>query len=61
LKILNYISGEFVEPESGEWLEDLSPATGEKIALVPKSNQNDINKAVYAAKKALPEWSSLQI
>ncbi len=59
MKILNYISGEFVEPESGEWLEDLSPATGEKIALVPKSNQNDINKAVYAAKKALPEWSSL--
>tara|TARA_B100000214_G_scaffold373842_1_gene355080 strand:- start:4941 stop:6377 length:1437 start_codon:yes stop_codon:yes gene_type:complete len=59
LKILNYISGKFVEPESGEWLEDLAPATGEKIALVPKSNHNDINKAVDAAKKALPEWSSL--
>ena len=59
MNILNYISGKFVEPESGEWLEDLAPATGEKIALVPKSNHNDINKAVDAAKKALPEWSSL--
>jgi aminomuconate-semialdehyde/2-hydroxymuconate-6-semialdehyde dehydrogenase len=59
LNILNYISGKFVEPESGEWLEDLSPATGEKIALIPKSNHHDINKAVDAARKALPAWSSL--
>tara|TARA_B100001778_G_scaffold70943_1_gene56346 strand:+ start:11495 stop:12931 length:1437 start_codon:yes stop_codon:yes gene_type:complete len=59
LNILNYISGKFTEPDSGEWLEDLSPATGELIALIPKSNQNDINKAVHAAKEALPEWSSL--
>ena len=59
MNILNYISGEFVEPESGEWLEDLSPATGEKIALIPKSNHHDINKAVDAARKALPAWSSL--
>ena len=33
MKILNYLSGDFVEPESGEWLEDLSPATVEIIAL----------------------------
>ena len=59
MNILNYISGKFTEPDSGEWLEDLSPATGELIALIPKSNQNDINKAVHAAKEALPEWSSL--
>ena len=59
MNILNYISGKFVEPESGEWLEDLSPATGEKIALIPKSNHHDINKAVDAARKALPAWSSL--
>ena len=59
MNILNYIYGKFTEPDSGEWLEDLSPATGELIALIPKSNQNDVNKAVHAAKEALPQWSSL--
>lgn len=59
MNILNYIYGKFTEPDSREWLEDLSPATGELIALIPKSNQNDVNKAVHAAKEALPQWSSL--
>ena len=59
LNLLNYISGNFIEPETGEWLENFSPATGEVISLVPKSGQNDINMAVEAAKQALPSWSSL--
>jgi len=59
LNLRNYISGEFIEPETGEWLENFSPATGEIIALVPKSGQNDINMAVESAKQALPSWSAL--
>ena len=59
LNLRNYISGEFIEPETGEWLENFSPATGEIIALVPKSGQNDINMAVESAIQALPSWSAL--
>ena len=59
LNLRNYISGEFIEPETGEWLENFSPATGKIIALVPKSGQNDINMAVESAKQALPSWSAL--
>ena len=59
LNLRNYISGEFIEPETGEWLENFSPATGKIIALVPKSGQNDINMAVESAMQALPSWSAL--
>ena len=59
LKILNYISGLFCEPNSGEWMEDYSPATGEIIGYVPKSNESDVDKAVSSAREALPNWSSL--
>ena len=59
LNLRNYISGEFIDQETGEWLENFSPATGEIIALVPKSGQNDINMAVESAIQALPSWSAL--
>src|SRR5213079_1512648 len=33
-----------------------NPATGETIAEVPASTAEDVDRAVQAAKKALPEW-----
>ena len=57
--LLNYISGEFRPAQCEEWLNDLSPATGMRIARVPKSNVDDVNSAVNAARDALHEWSSL--
>ena len=59
LKLQNYISGLFIEPDSKEWMDDLSPATGEIIGQVPKSQKSDVDRAVKAAKDALPYWSSL--
>jgi aminomuconate-semialdehyde/2-hydroxymuconate-6-semialdehyde dehydrogenase len=59
LKLQNYISGLFTEPDSREWMDDYSPATGEIIGQVPKSQKSDVDRAVKAAKDALPYWSSL--
>ena len=59
LKLQNYISGLFIEPDSKEWMDDYSPATGEIIGQVPKSQKSDVDRAVKAAKDALPYWSSL--
>src|SRR5438874_5625299 len=37
-------------------MEVLNPATGEVIAEVPAATAEDVDRAVQAAKKALPEW-----
>jgi 1-pyrroline dehydrogenase len=52
----NYIGGEWVDSAAGETMEVLNPATGETIAEVPASTEEDANRAVDAAKAALPEW-----
>jgi 1-pyrroline dehydrogenase len=52
----NYIGGEWVDSAGGETMEVLNPATGETIAEVPASTEEDANRAVEAAKAALPEW-----
>ena len=52
----NFVGGEWIDASGGETMEVLNPATGETIAEVPRSSAEDVNKAVAAAKKALPEW-----
>ncbi len=52
-----FIGGEFVKPESGEYLDVNNPATGEVLAKVAKANEQDVDKAVKAAQDAFPEWS----
>mgnify|MGYP001763699470 FL=1 len=52
-----FIGGEFVKPESGEYLDVSNPATGEVLAKVAKANEQDVDKAVKAAQDAFPEWS----
>jgi len=52
----NFVGGEWVGATGGETMEVLNPATGETIADVPRSSAEDVDRAVQAAKKALPEW-----
>jgi 1-pyrroline dehydrogenase len=52
----NLVGGEWVDAVDGGTMEVLNPATGETIAEVPRGTQADVDRAVEAAKKALPEW-----
>ena len=52
----NYIGGEWVDSASGETFESTSPATGDSIGVFPKSNAEDVDVAVDAAKAAFEEW-----
>ncbi len=52
----NLVGGEWVDAAAGETMEVLNPATGETIAEVPRASAEDVDRAVQAAKRALPEW-----
>src|SRR5213083_1489471 len=52
----NFVGGEWVDAAEGGTMEVINPATGETIAEVPSGTQADVDRAVEAAKKALPEW-----
>jgi len=52
----NFVGGEWVDSSGGETMEVLNPSTGEVIAEVARSTAEDANRAVEAAKNALPEW-----
>jgi aldehyde dehydrogenase (NAD+) len=53
----NYIGGEWVKGASGEWFENLNPAdTSDVIGRFPRSNAEDVNNAVAAAKSAADRW-----
>src|SRR5213595_636768 len=52
----NFVGGEWVDAVEGGTMEVVNPATGETIAEVPSGTQADVDRAVEAAKKALPEW-----
>ncbi len=58
-KIENYINGKLVKPESGNYLENFNPATGEIYSWIPDSDERDVQKAIEAAKNAFPVWSKM--
>jgi aminomuconate-semialdehyde/2-hydroxymuconate-6-semialdehyde dehydrogenase len=57
-QILNYINGEFADPENGKFMDNVNPATGEVYSQTPDSDADDVQLAVDAAKLAFPAWST---
>jgi aldehyde dehydrogenase (NAD+) len=54
-----FIDGEWVAPSSKDYFKTINPCTKETLAEISEANEKDVNKAVAAARKALPEWVSI--
>jgi aminomuconate-semialdehyde/2-hydroxymuconate-6-semialdehyde dehydrogenase len=55
----NYINGELVAPQNGQYLDNYEPATGTVYSKIPNSEAADVATAVQAAQAAFPAWSGL--
>lgn len=55
------IDGEFIESKSTNFVEALSPLSGEILAKVPCMLESEIHKAVNSAHKAFLEWKDTPI
>ncbi|HEU4480960.1 MAG TPA: aldehyde dehydrogenase family protein [Actinomycetota bacterium] len=54
-----FVGGEWVEPLSGEHLKTINPATEEVLSAVPVAGEEDVARAVTAARGALEPWQRL--
>jgi betaine-aldehyde dehydrogenase len=50
-----YVDGAFVDPASAATIDVIDPSTSEVIARTPAANQEDVDRAVRAARKAFDE------
>ncbi len=57
----NFIGGAWVPSSGSERLPITNPASGETLAEVPLSAAADLDRAVAAARAALPEWRSVSV
>lgn len=59
MDIQNFINGQYVDPASGQWLDNVEPATGKVYGRIPDSDERDVEEAVIAAKAAFPAWAAM--
>ncbi len=60
--IKNFINGKWVDAKSGDTFETRMPAKwNEVLAVVAKSDKEDVDEAVKAAKKAFKKWKKVPV
>ncbi|MBI4179494.1 CoA-acylating methylmalonate-semialdehyde dehydrogenase [bacterium] len=57
----NFIGGRWTSPRSDHGRQAVDPATGELIAKVTESTQEEIREAVNAAEHAAPQWAATPV
>lgn len=61
LRLQNFIGGQWVDASTSSADVIPNPATGEAIAIVPLSAQEDVDKAVAAASAAFESWKKTAV
>lgn len=56
--IKNFVGGAFIKADSAEFINNYNPATGKVYSYIPDSSETDVERAVQAAERAFPEWST---
>lgn len=54
-----FLDGAFVEPANGNKFATVNPATEETLSMISAGDGSDVDRAVAAARSALPAWSGL--
>ena len=54
-----FINGQWVEAEDNKSFESNNPADGSFLAHISEASEGDVDKAVAAARAALPGWTAL--
>ena len=57
----NFIGGEWVAPNSGEYFDNISPVDGTVLTRIPRSNEADVDAAVAAGMKAFETFKHTSI
>ncbi|QFQ01667.1 EPTC-inducible aldehyde dehydrogenase [Corynebacterium urogenitale] len=57
----NFIGGKWVPPVDGEYMDNISPISGEKFCEVPRSKAADVEKAIDAAHAAKDWWGRMSV
>jgi aldehyde dehydrogenase (NAD+) len=55
----HFINGEWQTPAAETHFETADPSTGEKLATIAQGSTEDVDRAVKAARAALPAWQAL--
>ena len=57
----NYIGGEWVAPAGGQYFENISPVTGQTFCEIPRSDHQDIERALDAAHRMKKTWGQTAV
>lgn len=57
----NFIGGQWVEPKSGRYFDNVTPITGKAFCEIPRSDATDIDAALDAAHAAKDSWSRTSV
>lgn len=60
-RLMNYVSGQWVEPAGATYLPVENPSTGASIAEVPLTPAADVDRAVAAAYQAFLSWRNVPV